>query len=186
VLQLAGDNYRVLVTEGDDWLGGDDFDQKLADALANAFWRKTDVELRNSAVDWQRMLVAAEQTKCELSTVDSTLFKLPRIRLPEGEFDMHQKIERAAFERVCLPLFQSTLELCQQALQSVGLQPSQVHEVIVVGGTSRIPFIRRGLERFFGREISNLVNVDDAVALGAGLHAARFSQHRVRGARSLT
>jgi len=186
VIDMSGDHYRVLATEGDDWLGGNDFDLKLANALADAFWRKTEVELRHRVVEWQRLLLACEHAKCTLSANDVTEFEFPEIAVGAEVVCLKQRIERATFERLCLPLFLPTLEMCRQALRSIDLEPRDVTEVIAIGGSTRIPFIRRGLERFFDRKISDQVNVDDAVGLGAGVYAAEAAGHPVRGAKSVT
>jgi len=172
VLEMRGTQYRVLGSQGDAWLGGDDFDTVLAEAVANGFWRKTQVELRDRVVEWQRLLLACEQTKCALSSHEAADFELEQIQVSGGTVSIKQVIERSAFERISHKLFQQSIDLCQTVLQAAGLAPSSVNQVLLTGGTSRIPFIRQGLERFFGRELPEVVDPEAAVALGAGVHAA--------------
>jgi len=181
ILDMSGRHYRVLACDGDAWLGGDDFDSTLAEALANSFWRKTKVELRHRAVEWQRLLLACEQVKCRLSTREAAEFELGGIQVSKGLADFQQRIERKAFERACHPLFVRSLEVCRQALASIGLDPRDITQVVLTGGTSLIPFIRHGLEHFFERKIPQLVRTDTAIVLGAGLYAARLERLPVCG-----
>jgi molecular chaperone DnaK len=172
LLEMRGVEYQVLGSEGDPWLGGDDFDNALAEAIANGFWRKTQVELRERAVEWQRLLLACEQTKCDLSTAEAAAFELDELQVSGGAVSIKHVIERPAFERVCRKLVLQSVEICRAAMQQAKLTPRAVTRVLLAGGTSRIPLIRRGLERFFDREIAEVVDPEAAVALGAGIHAA--------------
>ncbi len=172
LLELHGVEYRVLGSEGDPWLGGDDFDNALAEAIANSFWRKTQVELRERAVEWQRLLLACEQTKCHLSTAESAAFELDELEVSGGAVSIKHVIERPAFERVSRKLILQSVEICRAVLKQARLTPRDVTRVLLTGGTSRIPVVRRGLERFFDREIAEVVDPEAAVALGAGIHAA--------------
>jgi molecular chaperone DnaK len=185
VIDIVGNQLRVLISEGDDWLGGDDFDRKLADALANTFWRKTKIELRNRVVEYNRLVVACEQTKRTLSHQHVAQLKLPDIADAQGLIDLEQRIERAAFERVCRPLFESSLQIVEQALGAIGLNPDNISRVILSGGISHVPFVRQGLESFFNKSIEPVVDANHAIALGAGLYAARLARHPVKHVQSL-
>jgi molecular chaperone DnaK len=180
VLDMSGETYRVLAAVGDAWLGGEDFDHLLADAVANAFWRSTQIELRHRVVEWQRLLVGCEQVKCMLSKVDAALLEIPNIVVAPEPLSIRQRIDRPVFERICLPLLQSSLEICTQAFQSLGLEPRDVTQAVATGGSTCIPFVRRGLEQYFGKTTSGWVDPFYAICLGAGLYAARLAGHPAR------
>ena len=184
VLDMSMDHYRVLVTDGDSWLGGDDFDLALAESLANAFWQQTKVELRNRSVEWQRLLFACEKAKRQLSEAPEAEVVLHKLIEAPQPKDLQHTIQRGAFESVCADLLQRSLDVCEAALGAIDLDPRDVTEVVVTGGTSRIPFVRDGVARFFEKEIKTLVNPEDAIALGAGLYAARLAQQPVTGVQS--
>ena len=185
VLDMSMDHYRVLVTEGDSWLGGDDFDLAMAESLANDFWQQTKVELQNRTVEWQRLLFACEKAKRQLSEEDEAQVVLQKLIEAPQPMDLRHTITRARFESVCEDLVERSLDVCQSALASIDLEPRDVTEVVVTGGTSRIPFVREGVARLFDKEVKTLVNPEDAIALGAGLFAARLAEHVVTGAHSL-
>ncbi len=181
VLDFVGDQFRVLGTKGDAWLGGDDFDTLIAQEVADAFWQETKVELRQRVVEWQTLLIACEQAKRDLSTATKAKLVVEGIVDTPKRLDIRRTIDRKTFEGLCSGLLDRSLSVCQEALTQIGLDPSDMTQVVVVGGVSRIPFIREGVGKFFGREIIALVNPDEAVALGAGLLAARKVGHPVRG-----
>ncbi len=181
VLDFVGDQFRVLGTKGDAWLGGDDFDVMLAQDEADNFWRETQVEIRQRVVEWQRLLLASEKAKRDLSTSTTAELSVPGIVDTPKRIDLRRIIDRSTFERLCADLLERSLSVCQEGLQLIGLEPSDMTQVLVVGGVSHIPFVRDGVSKFFGREIQALVNPDEAVALGAGLLAARRVGHGVRG-----
>lgn len=186
VLELSASQFRVLGSAGDPWLGGDDFDIALAHAVANTFWRKTRVELPKRVVEWQRLVLACERAKRRLSVDDQSAIDLPQIvRAPEP-LDLRQMLDRGALQRVCEALFERSTAVCQQVLDQVGLRPDQLARVVLAGGTTRIPFVREHLGRLFGATLGKDVSPDDAVALGAGLYAARLVGHPALKAQSLT
>ena len=185
VLDMSMDHYRVLVTEGDAWLGGDDFDLAMAEALANDFWQQTKVELQNRTVEWQRLLFACEKAKRQLSAESEAQLVLQKLIEAPKPMDLRHTITRERFQSICEDLVERSLDVCQSALSSIDLEPRDVTEVVVTGGTSRIPFVRDGVARLFDKEIKTLVNPEDAIALGNGLFAARLAEHAVTGAHSM-
>ncbi len=181
VIDFSGDQHRVLATAGDAWLGGDDFDSVLASAAADRFWQETHIELRQRVVEWERLVLACEGVKRELSAqITAELAIADLIEIP-ARIGLRQSFERATFEGLCQDLFQRSQVVSGEALESIGLGPRDITQVVAIGGISRIPFVRRALGRFFGREILHVVNPDEAVALGAGLCAAEMAQHAVVG-----
>ncbi|MBN2359439.1 MAG: Hsp70 family protein, partial [Deltaproteobacteria bacterium] len=180
VMEIHLDDYRVLGRAGDAWLGGDDFDLALAQALGNIFWRKTKIELQNLAVEWQRLLRACESAKQYLSDHLVTEVLLRELITSPQKLDFVQRIDRAGFERITANYFGQTLGLCQEALEQAGLKPGDVDQLVMSGGTTRIPFVRQGLTSFFGKPATHVLNPEEAVALGAGLHAARLCGHSAR------
>ena len=185
VLDMSMDHYRVLVTEGDAWLGGDDFDLAMAETLANDFWQQTKVELQNRTVEWQRLLFACEKAKRQLSDQLEAQVVLQKLIEAPKPMDLRQTVTRDRFQSICEDLLERSLDVCQSALSSIDLEPRDVTEVVVTGGTSRIPFIRDGVAKLFDKEVKTLVNPEDAIALGNGLFAARIAEHVVTGAHSL-
>ncbi|MFH0901907.1 MAG: Hsp70 family protein, partial [Pseudomonadota bacterium] len=181
LLDISGDRFRVLVSDGDAWLGGDDFDLTLAQAVADAFWRATKIELRQRVVEWQRLLFACERTKRELSIQNAATITVEQLVETPRRVDLRQKLDRAVFERLCRELFDRSIAVCKEALERAGLEPTDVTEVVMTGGVSRIPFVRDGLSRYFQREIVTLVNPDEAICLGTGLRAAKLVEHKVKG-----
>ena len=182
VIDFSGDQHRVLGSAGDAWLGGDDFDAVLASAAADRFWQDTRLELRQRVAEWQRLVLACEGVKRDLSrNITAELAIDDLIEDPGNRVALRQAFERATFEGLCQDLLQRSLIVSGEALESIGLGPRDVTQVVAIGGISRIPFVRRGLGRFFGREILHVLNPDEAVALGAGLCAAELVQHPVVG-----
>jgi molecular chaperone DnaK len=181
VIDIEGYHFKVLTRGGDSWLGGDDFDSALAHAVANALWRATGVELQNRQVEWQRLLFACERAKRELSLRTETQIVVESLIESPKRINLRQKLGRPVLERLCEELFQRSLEICRSALGKVGLDPHDVHQVVVSGGVAHMPFVRDGLSRFFGRQLTALVNPDEAICLGAGLRAAQLSKHPVLG-----
>jgi len=182
IVDMSHDHYTVMVTAGDNWLGGDDFDHAIADAIANSIWRRTNIEVRNRAVEWQILLRACEQAKRELSTQETTELRLAGIDLGAPSGDVNMPINREALQRLCQSLFNRSVEVCRMALSQLGLDPRDMTAVLVSGGTSHIPFIRDGLAQLFARPITATVNPEEAVALGAALHAAKRCGHPAKRA----
>lgn len=170
ILELGDGVFEVKATDGDTHLGGDDFDQKIIDYLAEEFKKDEGVDLRKDPMALQRLKEAAEKAKIELSSSNETEINLPYI-MPVDGVPKHlvKKLTRAKFEQLCDDLIQRTLEPCRRALKNSGLTASQIDEVILVGGSTRIPRIQEEVEKFFGRKPSKNVNPDEVVAIGAAI-----------------
>jgi molecular chaperone DnaK len=176
VLELGEGVFEVKSTNGDTHLGGDNFDQRLVDFLADEFKKQEGIDLRNDPMALQRLKEAAEKAKIELSQMMQTDVNLPFITAtPEGPKHLTITITRAKFEQLCEDLFKRTLEPCHQALKDAGLSPQQIDEVILVGGSTRIPRIQSLVREFFGKEPHKGVNPDEVVAIGAAIQGAVLS-----------
>jgi molecular chaperone DnaK len=181
LLDMSGDHVRLIASEGDAWLGGDDFDLQLAQAVADAFWRATKIELRQRVVEWQRLLQACETAKRALTADPQTVIVVEGLIEQPQRIDLRQRLDRALFQRLTQDLFDRSLDVCKSAMERAGLEPSEVTQLVVTGGVSRIPFVREGLGQYFEREVAAVVNPEEAIALGAGLRAAQAVDHPVRG-----
>lgn len=170
ILELGDGVFEVKSTNGDTHLGGDDFDQIIIDWLAEEFMKEEGVDLRKDPMALQRLKEAAEKAKIELSSTTTTEINLPYI-MPVNGIPKHlvKTLTRAQFEKLADRLFQSTIEPCRKALADAGLKPSDIDEVILVGGSTRIPAIQKLVESFFGRVPSKGVNPDEVVAVGAAI-----------------
>lgn len=170
ILELGDGVFEVKSTNGDTHLGGDNFDQRVIDFLADEFKRSDGVDLRNDAMALQRLKEAAEKAKMELSQMMQTDVNLPFITATaEGPKHLNIMITRAKFEQLCEDLFKRTLGPCQQALKDAALTPNDINEVILVGGSTRIPKIQQFVREFFGKEPNKSVNPDEVVAIGAAI-----------------
>ncbi len=181
LLDMSGDHVRLIASEGDGWLGGDDFDLQLAQAVADAFWRATKIELRQRVVEWQRLLHACEAAKRELTSEEQTAIVVDELVESPRRIDLRQRLDRSLFQKLTQNLFDRSLEVCQAALARAGLEAPDVTQLVVTGGVSRIPYVREGLGRLFEREVTTVVNPEEAIALGAGLRAAQAVEYPVRG-----
>ncbi len=173
ILELGDGVFEVKSTNGDTHLGGDDFDQKVIDWLADEFKKDEGVDLKKDPMALQRLKEAAEKAKVELSSSTETEINLPYI-MPVDGVPKHlvKKLTRSKFEQLCDDLIQRTLAPCKKALEDAGLQPSQIDEVILVGGSTRIPAIQALVEKFFGKTPHKGVNPDEVVAVGAAIQGA--------------
>jgi molecular chaperone DnaK len=170
VLELGDGIFEVKSTNGDTHLGGDDFDQVIIDFLADEFKRQENIDLRKDPMALQRLKEAAEKTKIELSASTETDINLPYITAVDGvPKHLVMKMSRSKFEQLAASLIQRTLEPCKQALKDANMNPSDIDEVILVGGSTRIPAIQKLVEDFFGKAPSKGVNPDEAVAVGAAV-----------------
>ncbi len=170
ILELNDGLYEVKSTNGDTHLGGDDFDQKVIDWLAEEFKKDENIDLRKDPMALQRLKEAAEKAKIELSASSETEINLPYIMAVDGmPKHLVRKLTRAKFEQLCDNLIQATLEPCRKALQDAHMQPSDINEVILVGGSTRIPAIQQIVEKFFGKAPHKGVNPDEVVAVGAAI-----------------
>ena len=170
VLELGDGIFEVKSTNGDTHLGGDDFDQVIIDFLADEFKNQENIDLRKDPMALQRLKEAAEKTKIELSASTETDINLPYITAVDGvPKHLVMKMSRSKFEQLAASLIQRTLEPCKQALKDANMNPSDIDEVILVGGSTRIPAIQKLVEDFFGKAPSKGVNPDEAVAVGAAV-----------------
>ena len=170
ILELGEGVFEVKSTNGNTHLGGDDFDHVLIDWLADEFQHDEGVDLRKDPMALQRLKEAAEKAKIELSSSIETEINLPYI-MPVDGVPKHlvKKLTRAKFDQLLDSLFQSTLPPCQQALSDAGMKTSDIDEVILVGGSTRIPAVQKLVRDFFGKEPSKGVNPDEVVAVGAAI-----------------
>ena len=170
ILELGDGVFEVKSTNGDTHLGGDDFDKVVMDWLADEFKNDEAVDLRKDPMAWQRLKEAAEKAKIELSSSQETEINLPYITAVDGApKHLVRKMTRAKFEQLADSLVQRTLEPCQKALKDAGLSTSDIDEVILVGGSTRIPKIQEVVEKFFGKKPNKSVNPDEVVAVGAAI-----------------
>ena len=176
ILELGDGVFEVKSTNGDTHLGGDDFDHVIIDWLADEFQSEYKVDLRQDPMALQRLKEAAEKAKIELSSTTSTEINLPYI-MPVNGIPQHlvKTLTRAKFEQLADNLIERTLIPCQQALKDAGMQASDIDEVILVGGSTRIPAIQALVEKFFGKVPSKGVNPDEVVAVGAAIQGAVIS-----------
>ena len=176
ILELGDGVFEVKSTNGDTHLGGDDFDHVIIDWLADEFQNEHHVDLRQDPMALQRLKEAAEKAKIELSSTTSTEINLPYI-MPVNGIPQHlaKTLTRAKFEQLADSLISRTLVPCQQALKDAGMTPSDIDEVILVGGSTRIPAIQAVVEKFFGKTPSKGVNPDEVVAVGAAIQGAVIS-----------
>ena len=170
ILELGDGVFEVKSTNGDTHLGGDDFDQVIIDWLADEFKKDEGIDLKKDPMALQRLKEAAEKAKVELSSSTQTEINLPYIMPVEGvPKHLVKSLTRAQFEQLCDKLIQSTVGPCKQALKDAGLSAKDINEVILVGGSTRIPAIQEVVEKFFGKKPSKGVNPDEVVAVGAAI-----------------
>ena len=170
ILELGGGVFEVKSTNGDTHLGGDDFDHVIIDWLADEFQKEEGIDLRQDPMALQRLKEAAEKAKIELSSTTSTEINLPYI-MPVNGIPKHlvKTLTRAKFEQLADKLIQATIPPCEQALKDAGLKASDIDEVILVGGSTRIPAVQEIVQKFFGKAPSKGVNPDEVVAVGAAI-----------------
>ncbi|MFA7410551.1 MAG: molecular chaperone DnaK, partial [Bacteroidales bacterium] len=176
ILELGDGVFEVKSTNGDTHLGGDDFDHNIINWLADEFLSEEGVDLRKDPMSLQRLKEAAEKAKIELSSSSSTEINLPYI-MPVNGIPKHlvKTLTRSKFEQLNDKLIQAAIEPCRKALKDAGITTSQIDEVILVGGSTRIPAIQKIVEDFFGRVPSKGVNPDEVVAIGAAIQGGVLS-----------
>ncbi|MEN9525518.1 MAG: hypothetical protein RL447_748 [Bacteroidota bacterium] len=173
VLELGDGVFEVKSTNGDTHLGGDDFDKVVMDWLAEEFKSDESIDLRKDPMALQRLKEAAEKAKIELSSSSETEINLPYITAVDGvPKHLVKKLSRAKFEQLADTLFARCLKPCEAALKDAGLSASQIDEIILVGGSTRIPKVQEIVEKFFGKKPNRGVNPDEVVAIGAGIQGA--------------
>jgi molecular chaperone DnaK len=176
ILELSDGIYQVKSTSGDTMLGGDDFDRVIQDWIVGDFKLSNGIDLANDRMAMQRIREAAEKAKCELSTVYETSINLPFLYADSaGPKHLDMVLSRATFEKLVHPLIEKTLDPCRQALQDANLSVDQIDEVILVGGSTRIPAVRKFVKDFFRKEPNKGVNPDEVVAMGAAIQAGVLS-----------
>lgn len=170
ILELGDGVFEVKSTNGNTHLGGDDFDEKIINWLAEEFMKEEGLDLRKDPMSLQRLKEAAEKAKIELSSSTETEINLPYITATAtGPKHLVRKLSRAKFEQLCDDLIRATIEPCRKALQDAGMSTSNIDDVILVGGSTRIPAIQNIVRDFFGKEPSKGVNPDEVVAIGASI-----------------
>jgi len=170
ILELGDGVFEVLSTDGDTHLGGDDVDQKIIDWLADEFNAEESMDLRKDPMALQRLKEAAEKAKIELSSSAQTEINLPYVTATaSGPKHLVRTLTRAKFEQLIDDLVKRTIEPCQSALKAAGLSKSDIDEIILVGGSTRIPAVQEAVEKFFGKKPSKGVNPDEVVAVGAAI-----------------
>ena len=170
ILELGDGVFEVKSTNGDTHLGGDNFDQVIIDWLAEAFKSEEGIDLREDPAALQRLKEAAEKAKVELSSATSTEINLPYVTATDsGPKHLVKKLSRAQFEKLADSLIQATITPCKKAMKDAGLSKSDIDEVILVGGSTRIPAIQEAVKKYFGKDPSKGVNPDEVVAVGAAI-----------------
>jgi molecular chaperone DnaK len=176
VLELGDGVFEVKSTNGDTHLGGDDFDRVIIDFLADTFKNQENIDLRKDPMALQRLKDAAEKAKIELSSSSETEINLPYVTAVDGvPKHLVVKLTRAKFEQLADDLVRRTLEPCRQALKDAGKSVGDIDEVILVGGSTRIPRIQQAVEEFFGKKANKTVNPDEVVAIGAAIQGGVFT-----------
>jgi len=170
ILELGEGVFEVLATDGDTHLGGDDFDQVIIDWLANEFIKEHNVDVTKDPMALQRLKESAEKAKIELSSTQSTEINLPYL-IPVDGVPKHlvKNLTKSKFEQLIQPLVDRTIEPCKSALKNAKITVNEIDEIILVGGTTRIPLIQEAVKKYFGKEPSKGVNPDEVVALGAAI-----------------
>lgn len=173
LLELGDNVVEVLATSGNNRLGGDDFDERIINYVADEFRKEHGIDLREDRMALQRLKEAAEKAKVELSSVTSTDINLPFITATQaGPKHLEMTLTRAKFEELTADLVEKTMGPTRQALSDAGLKPEQIDEIVLVGGSTRIPAVQEAIRRLLGKEPRKGVNPDEVVALGAAYQAA--------------
>lgn len=176
ILELGDGVFEVKSTNGDTHLGGDDFDQRVIDWMVDEFVKNEGIDLSKDPMALQRLKEAAEKAKCELSTVSQTDINLPYITATDsGPKHLNMALSRARFEQLCDDLFQRTMKPCETALKDAGLNASEIDEVVLVGGATRMPRVQDIVKQIFGKNPHKGVNPDEVVALGAAIQGGVLS-----------
>ena len=172
ILELGEGTFQVKSTNGDTHLGGDDFDQRVTNWLCDEFKKDQGIDLRQDRMALQRLKETAEKAKCELSTVQQTDVNLPFITADaSGPKHLNITLTRAKLEQLVGDLVESTMGPCKQALEDAGMKTTQIDEVVLVGGQTRMPLVQEKVNKFFGKEPHKGVNPDEVVAIGAAIQA---------------
>ncbi|HYG59474.1 MAG TPA: molecular chaperone DnaK, partial [Symbiobacteriaceae bacterium] len=172
ILELGGGTFQVIATAGNNRLGGDDFDERIVNYVADKFQKEHGVDLRKDKQALQRLREAAEKAKIELSGLATTNMNLPFISMTsDGPVHLDETITRAKFEELTADLVEATMGPTRQALRDAGVEPREIDKVLLVGGSTRIPAVQEAVRRHFGKEPYKGINPDEVVALGAAIQA---------------
>ncbi len=172
VLEIKDGVFKVLATAGDTFLGGDDFDNRIIDHLAEQFLEENDIDLRRDRTSLQRLKDAAEQAKCELSLLKQVRITLPFITQgKKGASHLEMTLTRDDLDRLCMDLIERTLKTCKSVLDDAKIDKADIDDVLLVGGQTRMPRISDSVSNFFGRSASKQIHPEEAVAIGAAIHA---------------
>ncbi len=173
VLETGDNVVEVLATGGDAFLGGDDFDNRLIDWLADEFKSESGIDLKNDVMAMQRLKEAAENAKKELSTANETEINLPFITADaSGPKHLVKKITRAKFESLIEDLVEKTIKTIEEVLKDAGVTKGDIKEIVMVGGSTRVPMVQEKVKNFFGKDLNKSVNPDEVVAIGAAIQGA--------------
>ena len=173
VLEFANGVFQVKATHGDTFLGGEDIDARLMDALIEGFRNETAIDLHHDSVALQRLKDAAERAKIELSTIDETEISLPFLTADAtGPKHLRRVLTRSELEQMTQDLVDQTIMHCKDAVEAAGIQASQITDVLLVGGMTKMPLVQKAVADFFGRQPNRTVNPDEAVAVGAAIQGA--------------
>jgi molecular chaperone DnaK len=176
ILEMSNGVFEVLSTSGNTYLGGEDFDERIMNWMADQFLHDTGIDLRKDRLALQRLKEAAERAKCELSSASETSFNLPFIAADaSGPKHLNKTLNRDQFEELVSDLVQQTVEPCEQALTDAKLKPEDIDKVILVGGQTRSPIVERAVEKIFGKKASAEINPDEVVAMGAAIQGGVLS-----------
>ena len=176
ILELGDGVFEVLSTDGDTHLGGDDVDEKIIDWLADEFKKDETIDLRKDPMSLQRLKEAAEKAKIELSSSAQTEINLPYITATDsGPKHLVRTLNKSKFDQLIDDLVKRTINPCKTALKAAGLSKSDIDEIILVGGSTRIPAVQDAVEKFFGKKPSKGVNPDEVVAVGAAIQGGVFT-----------
>ncbi|MFO8072395.1 MAG: Hsp70 family protein [Polyangia bacterium] len=177
IIELMDDIFEVLSTAGDTYLGGDDFDDKIAEEMVEIFLRQHRYDLRENPSSMQRVRTVAERIKCQLSSLDEVEATLRELAYGPGgkPIDFTYKLTRQRFEKMIEPMIERSLKVCDEALKLADVNRSTLDNLVLVGGTTRVPLLRRRVADYFGREPRVEINPDEVVAIGAALHACSLT-----------
>lgn len=171
LLEIKDGNFNVLGEAGDAWLGGDDFDNVLAEWAANKFYHERKVELRNREVEWQRLLFLCERAKRKLSFEQKTTITAKGILLSiHGPIDLSYELTRQELEEISAPLIQRAIDTMDGCFELAGITPADVDEIVMTGGVSRMPIVRQRVAQFFGKELNLSVDPEQAIVVGNALY----------------